>query len=259
LPAAADTEPFETMRPLPAILTEANWNKNKGTFAKMAGETGVGAALKKLTDLYNAIDWAQLEAGGYGKLHNNEEVDAALVKAKAYYASKVEPVRTQLRAVEKLGNDTAAKFKANKLIPGASTKHVQNLATEADHFAVELKSLDTEFKTFEAAKQKLAEQIKLQINMMKPSLAKLAEGIKKTLANPTKEEWGNSMAQQCRSVCNGLKVVPEWNAQFWKTWEKNDGMRFQSQLTGAPEDAALIKSEVARIAGDFKTLVAGLQ
>jgi hypothetical protein len=225
----------------------------------MAGETGIGEALKKLATLYAAVSWPELHATGYGKLHDHAEVDAALQKAKAHYAAKVEPMRTHLRAIQKLANEVAAKFKANKLIPSSSTKHVLNLAAEADRYAVELKSLDAEFKSFDEYKQKLDAQIKQQKDLMKASIQKLAAGIQKTLANPTKQEWVDSMAQQCRSIANGIKVVPEWNKTFWSTWEKNDGIRFQSQLKGGPEDADPIKAECNRIKGDLMKLISGLK
>ena len=41
----------------PAVLTKANWDKNKGVVAKMAGATGVGDALSKLEAAYKAVDW----------------------------------------------------------------------------------------------------------------------------------------------------------------------------------------------------------
>ena len=243
---------------IPPILTEADWNKNKGVIAKMAGETGIGAALKKLSDLHKPIDFTKFTAGGYGKLHNDKEVDEALKQAKALYAAKIEPLRKQLFAISALATTVAAKFKANKLIPASSTKHVLDLGKAASDFAVEMKSMDAEFKSFEALKLKLAEQIKGQRALIKTSMTKLAAGIKATLANPTKEEWNTSMKQQCRSICNGIKVVPEWNQAYWSTWSKNDGETFFGKLKGKPEDKPMIEAEVKRIAGDLKELAKGL-
>lgn len=45
----------------PAILTKANWDKNKGVVAKMAGATGVGDALSKLETAYKAVDWKKFQ------------------------------------------------------------------------------------------------------------------------------------------------------------------------------------------------------
>jgi hypothetical protein len=45
----------------PAVLTKANWDKNKGVVAKMAGATGVGDALSKLETAYKAVDWKKFQ------------------------------------------------------------------------------------------------------------------------------------------------------------------------------------------------------
>jgi len=45
----------------PAVLTKANWDKNKGVVAKMAGATGVGDALAKLEAAYKAVDWKKFQ------------------------------------------------------------------------------------------------------------------------------------------------------------------------------------------------------
>ena len=45
----------------PAVLTKANWDKNKGAVAKMAGATGVGDALAKLETAYKAVDWRKFQ------------------------------------------------------------------------------------------------------------------------------------------------------------------------------------------------------
>jgi hypothetical protein len=45
----------------PSVLTKANWDKNKGVIAKMAGATGVGDALAKLEAAYKVVDWKKFE------------------------------------------------------------------------------------------------------------------------------------------------------------------------------------------------------
>lgn len=242
----------------PIILTDANWQKEKGAIAKLAGETGIGSALKELDKRHKAVDWTKITAEGYGKLHSVEEVDEAVKKAKSYYAKYVQPLRDQALAISKLASATADKFKKNRMIPASSAKHVQSLGDSASQYATELKSLDAEFATFGEYKKKLEKQIADQRKMIGPSMAKLAKGIKDALANPTREQWIESMQQNCRSVCNGLKVVPEWNAAFWKTWEKNDGTRFLSQLDGTTGDVQKIQREVLRILEDLKKLKVGL-
>lgn len=164
-----------------------------------------------------------------------------------------------MTTVAKLAATTAEKFKKNKLIPSSSTQHVLALGSAASTYATELKSLAEEFATFDAYKKKLAEQIAGQKKLIGPNIAKLYAGIDATLKNPTRDEWLKSMKQNCRSIGNGVKVVPEWSAVYWNTWEKNDGERFWTALKGTPDEAGKIKTEVLRIKGDLDKLKAGLK
>src|SRR3954453_19307751 len=49
--------PPRTPDQIPPILTTKDWSKNKGIIAKLVGETGVGAELKKLQILWSKIQW----------------------------------------------------------------------------------------------------------------------------------------------------------------------------------------------------------
>lgn len=214
----------------PAELLAANWDRNKGTIAKMAGETGIGAALKKLKDLHTGIDWTKLTAGGYGKLHNEAEVDEAEKKAKAYYAAKVMTYAAAARGVRALAGDVAKKFAANKLIPKQSTAYVTSIAQAADIVAVACRSLDEEFKTFEAYRDKLRQQIEGQKKLIRPNIDKLKTGLAACIKDPTKAGWNTHVKQQCRSINNGVQVNPEWKQRFGAVWVKYDGETFFGKL-----------------------------
>ena len=56
---------------LSALLTNAAWQKNKGTYAKMAGTTGLGTALTAMNTAYNLVDWEFL---GFMPILNKDEV-----------------------------------------------------------------------------------------------------------------------------------------------------------------------------------------
>lgn len=214
----------------PAALLAANWDKNKGTVAKMAGETGIGAALKKLKDQHAKIDWAKLTANGYGKLHNTAEVDAAEKQAKAYYQSMVVPYAAAARQVRDHATEVAKKFAANKLIPKSSTVYVASIAKAADVVSVACKSLDEEFKSFAAYRDKLNQQIAGQQKLIRPNIDKLKKGLAECLKSPTKDAWNNHVKQQCRSINNGVQVNPQWKAKFGAVWVKYDGETFYGKL-----------------------------
>ena len=214
----------------PAALLPASWDKNKGTIAKMAGETGIGAALAALKQKHARIDWTLLTASGYGKLHNAAEVDSAEKNAKSYYAKNVMPYADEARSVRELAKKVGAKFAANKLIPKASTMTVLEIARQADIVSVACKSLDEEWKAFGAARAKLAKQIDDQKKMIGPNIAKLKKGLLACIAKPGKESWFDNVRDNCRSINNGVQVNPEWKAKFGATWIKYDGDKFYTSL-----------------------------
>src|SRR5947208_3122160 len=41
----------------PKILTDADWQANKGKIAKIAGETGIGALMKKCEAAHKKVEW----------------------------------------------------------------------------------------------------------------------------------------------------------------------------------------------------------
>ena len=251
----------------PAELTPAYWDKNKGTVAKMAGETGIGAALTKLKAAHAKIDWNLLTAYGYGKLHDNSEINDAEKKAKAYYQSKVVPYATMAGGVMTLALGTAKKFQANKLIPKSSTATVAAIAKAADVVKVACKSLDVEFKTFAEYRAKLAQQIEGQKKLIRPNIDKLEKGLAACIKNPTKDSWNDNCTQQCRSINNGVQVNPEWKAAYGKTWVKYDGVTFFGKLKdeakldekGKKKQAADIVAMCKEIQSALSTLKSGLK
>lgn len=251
----------------PSNLTPAFWDKNKGTVAKMAGETGIGAALAKLQATHARIDWNLLTAYGYGKLHDLGEIADAEKKAKAYYQSKVVPYAAQAGEVMALALATAKKFQANKLIPKSSTATVAAIAKAADVVKVACKSLDVEFKTFAEYREKLVAQIEGQKKLIRPNIDKLEKGLAACIKNPTKDSWNDHCTQQCRSINNGVQVNPEWKAVYGKTWVKYDGVTFFGKLKdeakldekAKKKQAADIVAMCKEIQGELAKLKSGLK
>ncbi len=214
----------------PPELMPAFWDKNKGTVAKMAGETGIGAALTQLKAQHARIDWTLMTAGGYGKLHNAAEIDAAEKKAKAYHASAIAPYAVLARNARDKAIEATKKFAANKLIPKASTVVVASIAKAADVVSVACKSMGDEAKTFEVARAKITQQIDDQKKMIGPNIVKLKKGLAACIAKPGKQSWFDNVRDNCRSINNGVQLNPEWKARFGSTWIKYDGDKFYTAL-----------------------------
>jgi hypothetical protein len=138
---------------LPVILTVADWNNKKGVIAKMAGETGIGAELAKVKVVYDKIVWADLDP------------DAAMIKAdpktgrqtlalwekarlevQRDHYPKVEALRKALLAFNLLAGRIQTKWKASKVIPSSSRKHVENMENAASLLIVQLKNVDGDWQ-----------------------------------------------------------------------------------------------------------------
>lgn len=137
---------------IPPILTETDWNKNKGAFARAAGKTGLGALLKDLGRAYQAIEWAELDVeAALEPDATKPEAVQALARAEAQ-AKGVDRLLDKVEAVEKLARQTQTKFAKHKLIPAASAKHVGKLADAAKTFRAELeKDTAAELAAFKKA------------------------------------------------------------------------------------------------------------
>jgi hypothetical protein len=240
----------------PKALDPAQWDANKGTLAKMAGETGIGAQLKKLQAAHKQISWEQLTAYGYGKLHNHAEVDEAEKKAKAYFKAKVVPYSLLAGETMNLALAVAKKFAANKLIPKASTLYVAQIAKSADIVKIACKSMDAEFKTFDEMRAKLTQQIEGQKKLIGPNIKKLEAGLKACIAKPSKDAWNTLVLQQCRSINNGVQLNPEWKKEFGSTWVKHDGTTFFGKLkdekTLAPDAKKKQEAEIVKMCKEIQ-------
>jgi hypothetical protein len=240
----------------PAILTNKDWQKNKGAIAKFAGKTGLGPELDKLEVAFKKVDQGKLTAGGYGKLHNKEEIDNAQKQAKDYYAKNVQPVRDLALAVSRKGGEVEKDFKSKKTIPKKSTEHVGKLAKEALNFATALKSFDAEWKTFDEQRAKLQAHIDLSKKKMDVDIKNAEGAIKECLkAGATAQAWEDHVHQRCRSICNGIKIVPEWNKDQWGTWQKfGDHYHEKGVKKGGPDEAKQIAAKCKELVGELQKL-----
>jgi hypothetical protein len=129
----------------PDVLRRRSWDQNKGLLAKMKGFTGVGDALEKLENKYNAVKWDDIFdlKGHFGRLNeyaNNgftiKNLDTMAKAAMAEVQSGTcSEVRKLALEVKKLANDTAAEYEKNPLLK-KTAKLCREMATAADHLSV---------------------------------------------------------------------------------------------------------------------------
>jgi hypothetical protein len=138
----------------PPIMTPADWNKRKGVFAKMHGETGMGKALEACLKAYNGVTWANLEIGHMpGNQFSIKALDAKKKAALAELNGPVQALVKATNAVATLAAKVQGQFKASKTIPSSSTKHVGDIVSMAKLLAAGLSKpaiqgeIDADYKT----------------------------------------------------------------------------------------------------------------
>jgi hypothetical protein len=112
---------------LPTVLTEPDWKKKKGIFAKAGGKTGISEALRQLKLAYDRVNWnavawqPALKALG-------ELTPAGLTSIERDYQAArggLVNLHKALVQVEVVATKTLVKYKKSTLIPASSIKQVE--------------------------------------------------------------------------------------------------------------------------------------
>ncbi|MCY2996122.1 MAG: hypothetical protein NTY19_50975 [Planctomycetota bacterium] len=132
--------PTTTPVEFPKILTDKDWQKQKGVLAKLSvGETGIGAQMKKVDALFNKVDWTKFYAAAIAaKQSKAVAVEQLKKQMEEEFKKSVIPIRPELKKLEDLARDAEVVFKKGKLIPKSSTAHVKEIAETAKQFSVVL-------------------------------------------------------------------------------------------------------------------------
>lgn len=242
---------------LPKTLTNADWQKNKGKIAKIAGSTGVGPALKKVETSFGKVDFQKFDVKMVcqsKKLRNEAGIEAARKAATAEYKSKVVALRKDIDAVRNVTRKTESEWKKNKMIPSKSTKHVGLVFKTADRLWIELKSLDNYFEyTAGLLRKEIESNKKAAVKMLSAWIKSIALGLKKVQANPTIEEYNASLHQKVRGL--GTAVSNLQDDQKFVSWNKVWGNAgFASGLPNSATESD-IKKQIAAIASQLKKFV----
>jgi hypothetical protein len=247
----------------PQILTNDDWQRNKGKIAKIAGETGIGALMKKCEaehkkgDFYNKfrasnnIDWRTVEPSK-SRDEVVDELEPVLVKK---YMAAAAPVRKLLVEIRDQAKKTAAQWKKNPLIPSSSTKHADEVAKAADQLFIGMKENSDAVKTlfaFDALRAELKKKREESLKVLGTQIAKCEDGLKVVLKNPTKKVWEAGGAHQgCRSVCNGMAAIAELKKLYYPTWQNFGDFYCKDIPDNDPEEALKVKAKVKTVANEL--------
>jgi hypothetical protein len=224
------------VRTIPKILTVADWNRNKGVIAKMAGETGIGAALAKLKTEFDKIPWdvldpdAALAKDGNTGIQTIAKLDKLEPLARAQYG-KVKETRDELAAIVKLTTAIEAKWRTSKVIPNSSRKHVGQMKVEAGNFDIALKSIDNDWKAARVRITKAEERLKaVALQKFKVYITQLRQFGKEVKEAGTVEAYLGKAKTGFHQNIRGLNAALErsnneeliaWKDKNWKAFAQD--------------------------------------
>ena len=248
----------------PVILTETDWNNNKGVIAKMAGETGIGAALKAVKDEWDKVDWNKVDPL-IARNHVTEKftlatVDKMMVVAKGEYP-KLENVQRKLTALSKLALAASVKFKASKVIAKSSADHVTRIwATSESINKTLVTNVDAawrEFRKVQSDKDLLRLQTALKsIDGYFVSLKKFAIEIQNT---PTVAQYRGGATSGFHQNVRGLNAaLANATNPVWIKWAEDNWNDFAldsyvpKEESDKGKEAIAVKAKVAEVLAALK-------
>lgn len=222
----------------PKILTNKDWQKQKGKLAKLH-KTGLGDALDKLEALIAKVDIQKLDpASQSGTFKTARDIDDAVDTARDHYRKTVQPAIDQAKAVVKAA-DAAEKQLKKAAGGGDAAKAAAAVSKAADTFAVTLKSIDLDARV-QTARDDLQRKIDTARKLLKQAIAKMAGGIKAFNGAPSFDAWTAVVKQPGRSVSNSLAYIPETQGTLWKDWQSTFKGFDESSLGLAASDPEVV-------------------
>lgn len=242
----------------PEILTNKNWQKKKGKIAKLAGKTGIGAAMDDLKSTYDRINWLEYDVKGNFATNKGLSVQAVEDKRNEVgrkWASDVKPLREKALDLHRLADDLAKKWKKKKTIPKSSRKHCEEVAKAALNFATVARDWDEWQKSFDKEVADIQEKQSQAAKQLPNYLVSLDKYIKECEKNPTKETFTGGaktgLYQNIRGIQAAIANIPVLNDQFGDKWRE---MAAASYLKKSTENEESIKKALKEVESERKKL-----
>jgi hypothetical protein len=201
--------------PYPPILTDANWQKEKGIVAKVVKkETGIGAMMKTLKATFDGVDWNKFDP--YEAMVNTrdrtpENIEKAMAAAKIE-AGKLEGVRKAAFALRDRAKVLSAEWAKSKLIPSSSRKHLDAVALACENLALSCKSPDAGL--FAKMKKENAENEAKGRQMLTTWIASIKSGAAAVNSDPTYKTYTDKMYQKVRGLGTAVGNIPQYKAKW---------------------------------------------
>lgn len=201
----------------PKILTDADWQKNKGLVAKAGGETGIGAQLKKVKTAYDQVDWEKFNTfviGGDFRVKTPDDVDSKKQEAIEEYKKTVVKLRQELATVKSLASKVEVEH-AKKIEKAAEKMHL-DLKDSSVYFT-------TVLKEFEQLKEKMQEgevkKTETARKLAKEYISSLRKKAMLVVDEATPQKWNEFWSGPIRGLGLCLAKYPDEAVRNW--YEKN--------------------------------------
>lgn len=219
---------------MPKTLTAKEWEAKKGTVAKMAGETGMGAALKKLDAAWAKVPEEALDpdtALATAKLKATEKNVQGLMEKVKTQMPKIEATRKELVAVRDLAATLAKDWGKSKIIPKTSTAYATQIAKDADQMYIALKSFDLDWRKLLATAKAKDERDRAaalkSINVYFSSLPQYGDEVKQTptvstyIGSGTKGFHQNVRGLSAALTISGDPQLVAFKSQVWNAFAQD--------------------------------------
>jgi len=229
----------------PTVLTNTNWQSNKGKIAKLLkGKTGIGAQLLLLEKKYKAIKWQLFDpttGGPLPKPRTREAVDERWEQAMKA-RPQLDTYRKEIFAIRDKLKLLGTQWEKSKVVPASSRKHVQvTMVKAAEQFALDIKDID------DSGYVKIRQEIQRVEQVANQMLANWVKGVEKAIplvkTTPTVAKYGEVMHQQVRGLGTAISKMPRYKNIYDTDWEKKVGDGFMRGVT----DGEPVKKKVGEV------------
>ena len=206
---------------IPEILTDKNWQKQKGLIAKAHGETGIGALMKKLAAAFNNVNWSLLDPYTLNPAERSpEKLRQRGDQADKEFRANVLKIREASLTLSRQARALAAEWKKSSTIPASVRKHVENIDESALNYATRIRDFTEWQKDFEELLDQAGRKQALARNMLKDWITKIAQGIAAVKKSPDMATYEAMLHQKVRGLATALNSIPElkspWGAEATK-------------------------------------------
>lgn len=241
----------------PDILRDDHWQRHKGIIAKVVkGETGVGAALTKLKQMFDEVEWQYFvpdEGGPLPKPRTYQALDQRFEQSKGK-RGQLEKVRKEAFAVRDMLVKLGGKWERSLLVPKSTRVHVQvKMAKACETLAQEIKDMDD--VGYKRVRAEIDRVEKKAIEMFEGWVERVEKVIPKAKSTPTVEYYNKNMHQQVRGLGTAISKMPQY-VKYHKEDDWND-LAGDNAMSGK-KDGQEVKEHIERVEKAFKRLKANI-